>query len=529
MDDVNSDNACKRNNRKNTIIKLITNINISICVALFINMIVFASVYIVRSQRFMLKSEENIPVDTLLILKQGTSLIYDDYNISYIIPDFIGLNFDKGLIGLINNAEVMKDVYLTTSEYVKYVLGDNYVCTKKDTLGGEAIWKSCLADNNYIYIKYAMSLPSVVIGSFLNMDINTSEPDESIVMIREMFLMFNYYGSDRYSIHAVTRDDNGNVAVFDYDYSNSEPREYFTVKSILPYYGNNLFARYSFSAENQSVTEYKLPLKDTTLIYSRDILTHDITIANVNDSRFSGESADRILKLFGYNPDKLNSFINTDGTLVYIETHGELEIHSDKMIYNANKNNGGINISDYLSYGLYNGNYDISEKIKATSIIIDTIRKTDSGFIGGDAGIKLYGLVYNNKTNNLIIKYSYYYDNIIINTEESSFDACSFILNENKIISVYINSIRVKGSPDKRMNYPQLWMLDKIGSSIESVTAGGMQLIYLIKSGVENTFRTQWMYTTDSDSVIYKNDSDIGLISDSDYNGKEVSTGDEMD
>ncbi|MDD4774646.1 MAG: hypothetical protein PHZ09_13760, partial [Eubacteriales bacterium] len=317
------------------------------------------------------------------------------------------MNFDRGLIGPINNAEVTKDAYLAASEYIKYVLGEDYICNRKDLLEGEAIWKSCIAGNNYIYIKYAALLPSVVIGSFLDIEQNTPVSDDSVVFIREMFIMFNYYGDESYSIHAVTRDDNSNVAVFDYDYISSEPRKYFTIKSMLPYYGNSFFARYSFAAANQSVLAYKLPLTDTALIYSKDISTHDITVTNINDVKFSGESADRILKLFGFNPDKLNSFINTDGTLVYIETHGELEVLSDKIIYNTNKNNGGINISDVLSYGFYDGNYDISEKIKATGIIIDTIRETDSGFMGGDAGLKLSSLAYDNKTNNLIIKYSY--------------------------------------------------------------------------------------------------------------------------
>ncbi|MDD4774836.1 MAG: hypothetical protein PHZ09_14740, partial [Eubacteriales bacterium] len=115
---------------------------------------------------------------------------------------------------------------------------------------------------------------------------------------------------------------------------------------------------------------------------------------------------------------------------------------------------------------------------------------------------------------------SYYYDNIVINTEEGLFDACSFTINNNKIINVYINSIRVKGSADKRMNYPQLWMLDKIGSTVDSITPGNMRLEYLIQPGVKDDFRTRWIYTTEADSFIYK---------DLDSDGNEVSADDEMD
>lgn len=506
------------------VIILITNINVFICAVLFVSMIIFASVYIIRSQYFKLKAEDDIPIDTLLILKQGNTTVSDTFNISFITPEFIGFNFDKGVIGITGNAEVTSDIYLTTSDYIKYVFGNNYLCDMKDSADGDAIWNSCLSGNNYIYIKYPSALPSDVIIAFFNSEKTTSAvglSDDGVVFIREIFLMFNYYGEELYAIHAVSKDDNGNIAVFEYNYINNEPRQYFKIEGILSYYGNNLFLDYDFAEKYESISNYKLPLKDTALIFDKDISAHDIIVSNINDNKFSGVSADLVLKQFGYNPDKLNGFINTDGTLVYIETHGELEILSDKIIYTANDNNGGIDISDYLSYGINNGDYDIFEIIKATGIIIDSIRKIDTGFIGGDAGLRISDISYDNENNNLIIKYSYYYDNIVISSETGDFDACRFKIKDNKIIEVYINSIQIKGSSDKRMNYPQLWMLDKIGNIIESTSPGDIRLEYHIQPGVDGTYPTQWIYTTESNSVTYKDKSGTDK--------NEVINNDEMD
>ncbi len=511
------------NTNKKAVI-LITYINVFICAVLFVLMIIFASVYIIRSQYFKIKAEDNIPIDTLLILKQGNTMISDTFNISFIIPEFIGFNFDNGVIGITGNTEVTSDIYLTASEYIKYVFGNNYLCDKKDSSDGEAIWNSCLSGSNYIYMKYPSALPSDVIIAFSNSEKTTSAvglPDDGVVFISEMFLLFNYYGEDLYAVHAVTKDFNGNIAVFEYNYINIEPRKYFKIEGILSYYGNNLFLHYDFAKKHHANLNYKLPLKDSAIIYDKDISANDIIVSNINDKKFSGIPADLILKQFGYNPDKLNSFINTDGTLVYIETHGELKILSDKIIYTANDNNGGIDISDYLSYGIYNGDYDIFEIIKATGIIIDSIRKIDTGFIGGDAGLRISDISYDYENNNLIIKYSYYYNNIVISSETGYFDACRFKIKDNKIIEVYINSIQINGSLNKRMNYPQLWMLDKIGNIIDSTSSGDMRLEYIIQLGVEGIYPTQWVYTTELNSVIYKEKSGT--------DENEVINGDEMD
>ncbi len=497
---------------KKSIIIVITYINVIICSVLFISMIVFASIYIIKSQYYNVKIDDDIPIDTLLILKQGNTTISDTFNVSFITPEFIGFNFEKGNVGTAGNAEVTKDIYSTVSEYIEYVFGNNYLSSRKDSVSGEAVWKSCLAGGDYIYIKYPASLPSVVINAFFNKQktgFSYGILDDGVVFIREMFLLFNHYGEELYGIHAVTRDDNGNITVFDYDYAHNRPRQYFKINNILSYYVNHLLVRYEFAGNYQKLSDFKLPLKDTAIIYSKDLTARDIIVSNINDIRFSDNSADLILRQFNFNPDKLNSFINTDGTLVYIETHGELKILSDKIIYTAN-NKGGIDISDYLSYGIYNGNYDIFEIIKATGIIIDSIRKIDAGFLGGDSGIRIGDISYDRENDYLIIEYNYYFENIKINIKTENYSACRFVIKDNKIISVVIHSVEIKGSADVKMNYPQLWMLEKIGNMIDSSSPGEMDLRYFIYSGVNAMYSTQWVYHAERDLVSYITVSDTG-------------------
>lgn len=495
-----------RNKKKLTV--LITYINIFICAVLFISMIISASVYIIKSQYFRLNENDVLPVDTLLILKQGNPVVADNFNISFIIPEFIGLRFNDQTIAITGNNDITKAFYLTISENIKYVFGSRYLCDRKDFQDGEAVWNACLSEDNYIYLKYPAEMPAGVINAFFDDEKNVTAAvlsENGIVFIKEMFLLFNYYGDETYGIHAVARDNIGNVTVFEYNYINTEPRQYFKIEGILSYFGNNSFPGYKFAESLQPYPDLKLPLKSSGVIFDKDIPVRDILVSNINDNNFSGITADLILKQFGFNPDKLNSFINTDGTLVFIETHGELEILSDKIIYNANAVGGGLDISDYLSYGIYNGDYDIFEIIKATGVIIDSIRETDSGFLGGDAGLRISDILFEIENNSLIINYKYYYDNIIIDSAESDFYACSFTVHRNKIIGISINSIQIKGLSVVKMNYPQLWMLDKIGSLIKSTSPGEMRLAYLIQPGVEGTYSTKWIYSAEADSVFFSN------------------------
>ncbi len=491
---------------KKNIIVLITYINIFICAVLFISMIIFASAYIIKSQYFMLNENDVLPVDTLLILKQGNPEITDNFNVSFIIPEFIGLRFNDKTIAITGNNDITKAFYLTISENIQYIFGSRYFYDKKEFQDGEAVWSDCLSADNYIYLKYPAEMPAGVINAFFNDEkiVTTAVlPENGIVFIKEMFLLFDYYGDETYGIHAVARDNIGNITVFEYNYINTEPRQYFKIEGILSYFGNNTFPEYKFAASLQPDSDLKLPLQSAGVIFDGDIPARDILVSNINDNSFSGISAEYILKQFGFNPDKLNSFINTEGTLVFIETHGELEILSDKIIYNASAVDGGLDISDYLSYGIYNGDYDIFEIIKATGVIIDSIRETDKGFLGGDAGLRVSDILFDSENNSLIINYKYYYDNIIIDSAEGDFYACRFTVHKNKITGIYMNSVQINGLSDFKTNYPQLWMLDKIGSLIKSTEPGEMRLAYLIQPGVEGTYSTKWIYTAEADSVFF--------------------------
>lgn len=495
-------NNVKVSGLKNKIIAVLTFVNAVICVILFVSMIILSSVYIVRSQYYKFNTNQDIPVDTLLILKQGGTAVPDTFDISFVTPEFIGFNFTKGVNGITCYDDITRDVYLSASDYIKYVFGNNYKCEKTDSIR----WKACLTGNNYIYIKYPASLPADVIYAFFNSKniAYTAGSSNDVVFIREMFLMFNYYGEDLYGVYAVTRDDDGNVAVFDYNYNNTEPRQYFKIDGISSYYGNNLFHSFEFAGNNKSVSNYTLPLNDTTVILNKNITTREISVTH-RLGELWGTSADLILKQFGYNPDKLNPYTDPDGTLVYVENHGVLKIKPDNTINYKAGDNGGIDISDYLSYGSYNGNYDIFEIIKATGIIIDSIRKTDSKLLGGDAGLRLCGMSYKDEC--LTINYSYYIDNIVIlNADTKMFDACHFTIKNNKIIEINIKSISISNSSYKNMNYPELWMLDKIGRVIKSSSSGDMRLAYLLNTDEDGTYSTEWIYTAQPGTVVNNTD-----------------------
>jgi hypothetical protein len=58
------------------------------------------------------------------------------------------------------------------------------------------------------------------------------------------------------------------------------------------------------------------------------------------------------------------------------------------------------------------------------------------------------------------------------------------------------------------MNYPELWMLDKIGRVIKSSSSGDMRLAYLLNTDEDGTYSTEWTYTARSDSVVYNNTDD---------------------
>jgi hypothetical protein len=484
MNKMNKLNKGKTRFAISKIFSFINIINALICAALFITMIILASLYVVRSQYYESKTEKGIPVDTLLMLKQGGKAVPDTFDISLITPEFIGFDFENGAVGIAFNDEIVLNVYTAASDYIKYVLGESYKCEKTDAIRGEAEWKACLAGNNYIYIRYPASLPAEIIYAFFNS--GKMPAGTEVIFIREIFLIFSHYGDNLYAVHAVVRDDEGNVAIYNYDYNNSEPRKYFKTDAVSSYYGNDFFINYKFAKNHES-------LNDTSIIFNKEIAAREINVTYNAVRFFNNDPNDPLLIKFGYNPKRLSPYTKSDGTLVYVENHGTLKIQPDNMIiYEGNSDNGGINISDYLSYGNYNDNYDIFEIIKATGIIINQIRSTESGLLGGQAGLRISGISL--KDEGLILDYRYYFDNIIIIDNQPGYtDACRFIIKDNKIMNIYIKSLSVSGS-SKKMNYPQLWVFDKIDDKIKNLSKGDIFLAYILDSNRESTYLTKWIY-----------------------------------
>ena len=89
--------------------------------------------------------------------------------------------------------------------------------------------------------------------------------------------------------------------------------------------------------------------------------------------------------MLNYNPDKLRYHTETDGTFVYVESHGVLRMDARSIQYSATEQ-GGIPLSRIIGR---DATGDIYSYLRAASHIVWRLSDMDPLYTGGDAGLLL--------------------------------------------------------------------------------------------------------------------------------------------
>ena len=135
-----------------------------------------------------------------------------------------------------------------------------------------------------------------------------------------------------------------------------------------------------------------------------------------------GEDLDTLLRLFGYNPDKLDVFADeAEGSSVYIDSHSRLKIGGDSISFatsDAYATTGGtkrgLGIDDLLGYSS-DGAPTLFDKLTAVDNFIGRLEECIGRSMGGE-GMLCLGDIYSEESL-LVIEYILTYDNIAVGSE----------------------------------------------------------------------------------------------------------------
>ena len=360
---------------------------ITITASLFLVLIVLTAILLLAMRQ---SSSRNVPFDLSEITADKT---VDATDISdCFLPEMIGLTVGGMRSGLVGSENTMRELYAILSPAISEALDRGAVRE-----GTEEEWRGLADEENSAFIRYHSELPDAVIALFADLErgIAPAETDE-IFYIDEIFLIPYVNGANQ-SV-AAARNRQGEVRI----YTVTMPMEILSSEDLAAFVRSYLPSLTPFAYR---VTADVLQPVFSEALTVRGILMTQNTAVYAQESR---EDTNRLLRIFGLNPDKLLSMHMEEEQVSCIGTQGALTIGTTMISY-ASTSEGGIGLNDLIGYADGAG---IAEYVRACLILMSEIKALNRNYAGGDAGVLLESI--RAEGGAVSLRFVYEYDNLVI-------------------------------------------------------------------------------------------------------------------
>ncbi|MBE6598049.1 MAG: hypothetical protein E7638_01255 [Ruminococcaceae bacterium] len=346
----------------------------------------------------------------------------------HFLPSFIGIRAKGEQKGISSGYNVVCDVYSVFSHVLFDVLGGNFREVAEERFEGGA------AEQSFVYMKYHSEVPYQTISVCAG---GGEEAYETAVGVYELFIL-----PDK-GFRILVRSMDGKAYEFDGTY---EP--YFTVDALaelLQSYQRN-FADFVFSADSLFEPCF------TERVRTKGMLVTEKTAALIQnrDNHISD-----ILRLFTFNPDKLNTHEESDIGYVYVENHGVLRLLDDSVEYTAASSDGGISVNSYLmTYG--KKGYTLADYIGTACLIADKVKALSPHYAGGDGEILLHSAE-TDEEGVLTLRFMYTFDNLPLSGCEPAMEVR---FADGRMLAFRLYSVSVRNLGTQQNSLMESWYRD---------------------------------------------------------------------
>ncbi len=301
-----------------------------------------------------------------------------------LLPAVIAVSEGGNAQAVMNAVAVMRDLYDALAVYLADGLA-NEPQTKD-----ENFWASALSSPDVIYIRYHAPLPYQILHAFAAAaagDTETQLRDARSVTVEELCLCFL---EER--VVAVVRSADGV-----YSFPLSQKGEIADYAAYVTEYPEAFYTCTLSPAENTpalTVTE-RISFREIQVFSGVSAL---IAADEMNFSQW--------LRRFQFNPDKLNYHTESDGTVVYVESHGVLFCGTDSITY-AGAEGGGIGVNEFCTVA---ENADVYTYLRAASAWLSTVSAMNIRYTGGDGEPRLTSVYAERDA--VVLRFGIYVDNL---------------------------------------------------------------------------------------------------------------------
>ncbi len=311
------------------------------------------------------------------------------------LPAFLGVTAAGERSALIGTERTMAELYAMLSPALSEALDSGNIRE-----GTADDWDRLLSSDHSVYIRYHTELPAPVVALFADLARGIVPKDNrpGVDFYLSEAVLIPYVNGENAATSAFRQKD-GTVKII----TVSMPREILSTQDLAQFVRSYEMYFISFDFRR---TNGEIAAVCTDSVTVRGILMANNTAGILRDSR---EETERLVGVFGLNPDKLLSIHEEeDGSLSFIGTQGAFYIHASSLEYRSSSE-GGVGLSDLAGYAADSG---IAAYIRACLILNGEVKAVSRHYAGGDARLLLGGVYAEGGT--VSLTFYYVFDNIRI-------------------------------------------------------------------------------------------------------------------
>lgn len=375
----------------------------------------------------------------------------DGLNVKRAMPELVAYKFAGSSSVCTKDSTSTETIYELISPCIVELFGSGSTCEEISEAEGRTIYLSYTTGSEYIYLRWHEELLYQLIYAYSSDRVAISESDTAVFVstsnsgayIKEIIIVpENDVAAHRFT--AVAKDSNGRYFLFK---RNAEAvASEFHISKLSDASSKINALPFEFVTNENCDTE---PMILSELTFE-DI---DVTSAAIP----TGEQLNSILKLFGYNLDKLNSY-SYEGLASYNDSHSRIRFRNGSISYKAVDTDSGTGLYELLGYSADDG-YSLFDKLSAIDCFLTAIYDISPEIIGNKADLNL-GNVYTEE-GLLVFEYFYTYANIRI----SNSVAVKAVLSQSTLYSLDIQTINCEPNGEYTIVPNGEYVINKLKSS----------------------------------------------------------------
>lgn len=378
------------------------------------------------------------PPFALSSLISGTKRDMDEVELnSYILPSFIGVSLgEEKSYGISLGDNVVRELYDMLSPCLTVGLAE----TPEEATAED--WLAMATDTRAVYLRYHSALPVTVLRQSDGAEKPATSEGDTVMPVRELFLLLP--NGEHSDCQLLLLDTDGSVWRYRCQPTDEVPTLSQVQKFVTGLSSN--FYRYRLLTQADGTLEPVFLER----MRVRNVLLTPGTAVMMQENRKDDLQA--LLVCMDFNPDKLSAHEEADGTQVIVETHGVLQLQSDRITYTAS-NDGGIALQQFIGY---QESYDqMPDSLRTACTIIEAIRGIHPYYLGGDADLVLTEVSRTEGRLRMVFRYAF--DNLLLD----GCDPAAVIEVENdRVVLVDLYAIALRSLGDFDSSYLEYGVAD---------------------------------------------------------------------